>query len=518
MWTFAAVAIAASIPKATCLAVGSGYVKPRHRRVSGGSLTAGSEREREQSASDAETELLHSWLQNGGSLFPKVKVGRCPKEGGLGVFATQPIAPGDVVLELPLSMCLVDWESTSDLLVPSTFKACTIGAVLPADVSGRLTWTTRLAAALLAEKSLGLASRFHPHLALLSPEPPPNLPHRFVDSATVSKEAQSKWFEASVDTNFFRAFTLRDELEDAMNEVLTDGSSSLDTALPGDFSWAVDTIQSRTFRFELEDGGTLRVLAPFFDCFNYRSGSQSDFELVHINETAMLRLSVGDKYAIGDQVAINYGGKTSDDFCLYYGFFPAGDNLHAAAEVHGGLSPPQLQKFHDLVNSTTSTGNQKLLDGLATLLSELTAGAVSNAYMKLALHPNDLDDLDTLVSVAVAVASATEAVLEAQGELYDVDQAAALLLADRMRYELMQFPTTASQDASMLVDLETSGSSSDSKKMMVQLRLQKKQVLQRFETLFSEFAVVGTQGQYQELFERIAEKIRLDVVETQARQ
>jgi hypothetical protein len=29
---------------------------------------------------------------------------------------------------------------------------------------------------------------------------------------------------------------------------------------------------------------------------------------------------------------------------------------------------------------------------------------------------------------------------------------------------------------------------------------------------------VGTQGQYQELFERIAEKIRLDVVETQARQ
>jgi hypothetical protein len=87
-----------------------------------------------------------------------------------------------------------------------------------------------------------------------------------------------------------------------------------------------------------------------------------------------------------------------------------------------------------------------------------------------------------------------------------------------MRYELMQFPTTASQDASMLVDLETSGSSSDSKKMMVQLRLQKKQVLQRFETLFSEFAVVGTQGQYQELFERIAEKIRLDVVETQARQ
>jgi hypothetical protein len=462
--------------------------------------------------SDDEIDLLHSWLHEGGALFPKIKIGRCLEEGGLGVFATHAISPGDVVLDLPLSLCIADWESTSSAPVPSSFKTCAIGANIPADLSDRLKWTTRMAAALITERKLNLGSVFGPYVSLLSPEPPPNLPHRFVDTELVSKEAQSRWFEASVDTNFFRAFTLRDELADAMEESLAKGDAGPFPAVsPEQFSWAVDTIQSRAFRFELDDGGKLRVLAPLFDCFNHRSASQSYFELVQSNEFATLRLTVGDSYAVGDQVSINYGGKTSDDFCLYYGFFPGEDNLHAAAELHGGLSPPQLEQFRkDIASINATAENEKLMADLTTLLTELTEGPVSDAFIKLSLHPNDLDDLETLVSVAVAVGSATKAIYKAQGKKYDSDKAAALLLADRMQYELKQFPTTISQDTSTLNDL-TKSSCGDSgpKNMLVELRLQKKKILLNFEALFSEVPASNSLEHHHDLFDLLAERIRL---------
>lgn len=520
MRKFRTLALAVSIPNfILSLGVGSSYsrtvrhsfVLSTHQKGRRMSMAAASEKKNCQ-GSDNELDLLHSWLHDGGARFPNIKIGRCPEEGGLGVYATHSISPGDVVLELPLSLCVVDWESTSSRPVPSSFEACGIGTNIPADVSKRLTWTTRMAAALIAEKSKNLESNFGPYLSVLSPEPPPNLPHRFVDTELVSKEAQSKWFEASVDTNFFRAYTLKDELDDAIQEISTENDSvPLPVVSPEQFSWAVDTIQSRAFRFELNDGGKLRVLAPLFDCFNHRSASQSYFELVQTDEFATLRLTVGDSYAIGDQVSISYGGKTSDDFCLYYGFFPGDDNLHAAAELHGGLSPPQLDQFRRDIDSIKITrGNEKLMAGLTTLLTELTKGPVSNAYMKLSLHPNDVEDLETLVSVAVAVGSATEAIYETQGKDYDADKAAASLLTERMQFELKQFPTTISQDTSTLAELtESQCDGLGPKTMMVQLRLQKKKVLSRFEALFSEVSVLDEPEQNQDLFDVLTERLRL---------
>mmetsp|Transcript_67872 Transcript_67872/g.136573 ORF Transcript_67872/g.136573 Transcript_67872/m.136573 type:complete len:639 (+) Transcript_67872:157-2073(+) len=550
------------------------------------------------------TDKFHKWLESNGAIFDKVRVGVAPEGGGLGVFATEAVEDGENVLDLPLGACIVDFENDSTGL--SSFDTTPVAKRLEIASRNELSWTTRMGVSLLYEKSIGPLSRFAPYLALLSSDPPPHLPHRFTDSTLIS-EGQSFAFEARVDANFFRSYTLREELFDVYESALIrEGLESgdveremraLDKEIPTDvFRWAVDTIQSRTFLFKVPDEeqlslpSSIRVLAPMYDCFNhnckassrfdfqcgsfsYSNGSGSDcaggditrkenearknlqttmttmtnpdqgsfdgYRVIEKETGPRLRLSV-DAHAKGEQVLINYGSKPSDDFALFYGFLPQplGANPHAAVQVVGGLTPAQLRDFESNVvkrareadqpapslSSSSFRSSSRFQESIDELLTQLSDRSVLDCELSLSLHPDDLSDgLETLVSVAAAMANAEAAVVakekkesrkkiaaqatrskiiahsfsvdvngQATKEL-DLDSSvasAAKLLADRMAWELALYPTTLAADMDALAMLQTnSGSEADENsmvplQMMMQLRVEKKTVLCELEGLF----------------------------------
>jgi hypothetical protein len=310
-------------------------------------------------------------------------------------------------------------------------------------------------------------------------------------------QAQSREFEIRADANYFRSFSFQDELLDALENV--ENFEIANSCESGQFSWAIDMIQSRVFRFEVQvkenvDPGkphteSLRVLAPMFDFFNHSPTASSNLSLNY--ESQRIQLRVG-RYMAGEQVLISYGDKTSDDLALFYGFVPFEHNPFAAAELRGFVSGGQLAH---LEACSVPFESHKF----ATLASKLAAAA--DAKLVLPFHDAARSYLGLLVKVSVAVTSALDEI----GRKRDLSDAlktkeipqpllilqpssgasvasrAALFLADRMTSELAIFPTTAEEDEVMLQTLPPQDSET---KMLVRLRLEKKKVLASFRVLF----------------------------------
>ncbi|EOA83925.1 uncharacterized protein SETTUDRAFT_172505 [Exserohilum turcica Et28A] len=85
-----------------------------------------------------------------------------------------------------------------------------------------------------------------------------------------------------------------------------------------DYKWALCTVWSRAMDFQLPDGDSIRLLAPFADMLNH----SSEVKQCHAYDALSKNLSIlaGKNYESGDQVFINYGPIPNNRLLRLYGF------------------------------------------------------------------------------------------------------------------------------------------------------------------------------------------------------
>ncbi|KAH8696907.1 hypothetical protein GQ44DRAFT_718701 [Phaeosphaeriaceae sp. PMI808] len=85
-----------------------------------------------------------------------------------------------------------------------------------------------------------------------------------------------------------------------------------------DYKWALCTVWSRAMDFQLPDGDSIRLLAPFADMLNH----SSEVKQCHVYDVLSGNLSIlaGKNYESGDQLFINYGPIPNNHLLRLYGF------------------------------------------------------------------------------------------------------------------------------------------------------------------------------------------------------
>ena len=239
---------------------------------------------------------------------------------GRGVVATRDIAPGEVLLSLPLSLGLADDWAPSQRGVP---------------------WHARLALRVLREQHLGVASEFAPYLALL----PDAIASPLVDDTMRLRLRAYAPLLAECDT-------LRSEIADAhaaLGEQLAGVSVS-------QFAAAVALVHSRAYGFNGNGQAYLRVLLPLCDMLNHGGDEGQDSEEApcwppvrdagncrwDVDE-GMMYVSATKALSAGDEALFSYREQSSDHFLLYYGFCPPA-NPHDDVVLFADL--PTLLRWH----------------------------------------------------------------------------------------------------------------------------------------------------------------------------
>lgn len=186
--------------------------------------------------------------------------------------------------------CIVDWEGVE---TRGSFGKSAVGAPLPTLTLKRLSWLTRLAGAMTAERTLGETSRFSPYLNVVSSEPPLLL-HR-IDPATISAEAQSERLRQRIERSSIRSDACWAELVELSGEG-SDLQKFTAEHSSASFGRAVDVVLSRFIRFggvataDPSKAGWLRVMAPMLDLFNHKDRAKSSFD---ISPKGTITLKVG---------------------------------------------------------------------------------------------------------------------------------------------------------------------------------------------------------------------------------
>ena len=329
-------AMAALAAAAAARAPGSRGARPR-RDASAGELRAGVARRRGAavaSASEAEAaaacgggdtaEELALWLHRDGAEgaageAQRVAMSECaPATGARGLVTTVAARSGDVLLRVPLAMCLTDLQPCD---------SCPDGAP----------WSVRVAARLLEERAKGDASAYAPFIA--------SLPW-----GRVTTPLQMGWD----DTQAIQWAHVRQELYELdwlvnhwyeeyrqRNDAAEDGKATPATPVPaplGDFEAALTLVHSRTFLACVEEGGSnaspwfARVLVPLGDMINHDGVAHNTawtYEDDGLAGKAMVFRATRDLLA-GEEILADYGHQCIDDLFTYYGFVPRGAPADAA--------------------------------------------------------------------------------------------------------------------------------------------------------------------------------------------
>jgi len=136
-----------------------------------------------------------------------------------------------------------------------------------------------------------------------------------------------------------------------------------------DYKWALCTVWSRAMDFQLPDGDSIRLLAPFADMLNH----SSEVKQCHAYDALSGNLSVlaGKNYESGDQVFINYGPLPNNRLLRLYGFIvPSNPNDSYDLVLMTHPMAPFFEQKHKLWLSagldSTSTISLTLTDPLPT--------------------------------------------------------------------------------------------------------------------------------------------------------
>ena len=238
---------------------------------------------------------------------------------GNSLVAATTIAKGAQILAIPSALCLPD-----DLIA---------GWGLDDRPAG---WGARLAARLLSERQQGLSSAWAPYLAAL--------PRSLICGGLLCDDGLMTWYGAARrafprrETTPARALTRRREglrqavqyppavqkaanfswqLQHTHAAACQDGAGELSLE---DWAWAYRMVHSRTFRGPPPRPGAApaRLMVPLADLANHSAAANAAWE-VGADGFRMLAL---EDIKPGQQIFIDYGERSTDDFFLFYGFIP----------------------------------------------------------------------------------------------------------------------------------------------------------------------------------------------------
>jgi len=275
------------------------------------------------SASAASThDALAAWVMRHGGDVAGVVV----RDGdrGRGLFAARDVAAGDVVMSVPLAAALNDGV-----------------AAPPYDGAP---WSVTLAAAILAERRIGDASRWAPYVRSLPTDVVgfANDEGLFDDAscgASSSSSSSSSQLAAEARALASHDAAAADEL-DRYRSLLTRSHAALTSAgrapAPPTFAewrWAMSMVHSRTFRLEEPAAGvagfeTRRVMVPYVDLLNHDSRAnvwqcEWDCEWDLGGGGGTFVVTATRDVRAGEEVLVSYGERCDRHFFLFFGFLPA---------------------------------------------------------------------------------------------------------------------------------------------------------------------------------------------------
>lgn len=253
----------------------------------------------------ATDDALFSWLNARGGLTAGVHVA---SRGGLrGLETTRDCTVGDVLLEVPLTACLLD-------------DVCDLPGSAP-DWCAPLPWNVQLAANVLARRG---ESEWAPFLASW-PSSSPALPKDCEpDELALGGDAT---LEVKADESCFWL----EEMYWAARQAHAASAAGPTALAPGagfgsadEFRCAVAQVWSRCLRLSTGSHGVRRVLVPLLDLANHEPIPSALYAYAPApgGGPACVRLHAARDLSAGEPVTITYGEHPSSHFALYYGFVP----------------------------------------------------------------------------------------------------------------------------------------------------------------------------------------------------
>ncbi|KFG88052.1 histone-lysine N-methyltransferase [Metarhizium anisopliae] len=154
------------------------------------------------------------------------------------------------------------------------------------------------------------------------------------------------------------------------------------------YKWALCTVWSRAMDFQLSDGSSIRLLAPFADMLNHSSESKQ----CHVYDASSGDLSVlaGKDYEAGDQVYIHYGSIPNHRLLRLYGFIIPGNPNDSYDLV---LATHPLAPFFEQKKKLWALAG---LDSTCTISLTLTDPLPKNVIRYLRIQRLDESDLASI--------------------------------------------------------------------------------------------------------------------------
>lgn len=256
---------------------------------------------------------LFRWVtEHGGGSHVAIGV----SESGLrGLVAQRACAPGDLLLEVPLSLCIADGTDEENTPLAGESPRWTWS----------LAWNVQLALSVIEQKASGEANPFLDSW----PKVPPPLPTA-CDPAELSL-ASDPSLSSKADEAFFwldEQYWIARDAAEAADEKLLDTFPEARA-----FREAMEFVWSRCLRLSSGPHGVRRLLVPLLDLANHEPVPSAMYAFGHSAQCGpSIRLHAARAMQAGEAVTITYGEHDSTHFATYYGFAPA-PNPYDAVQV-----------------------------------------------------------------------------------------------------------------------------------------------------------------------------------------
>jgi hypothetical protein len=384
------------------------------------------------------------------------------------VIATQPIYKGQTILKLPLELT-IGIENSDEPIQP-------LLKYLPNNL-----WQLALGLKLLAEtNSPNSASFYQPYIDTL-PAQFPLIPLFYSPEDQAQLQYPTLLNQIKLRAKLLAQLAKKEEIRTAINEV----ASSSSQKVINEMAWAMSASSSRAFNFSAEnstaDPLTSRRLLPLIDMLNH--SFSHNCKIISLAEPTAdniqrfyLQLECSSDIDKGEELTINYGNLTNDNFLLNYGFIcdeNPFDTLELSLDLENFLLAAELIGIG--IAQPIAAWKNKLIQESG--IKEFTLGrALDNnlwAIIEILLAENN-DSRQSLPFTSPEW-------LENHRKSPEIREKSKRILISYLGLLLQSFPTTIAEDLGVLqrsLEAQSSGNVNFTpKEMAVRFRIGKKRLL-----------------------------------------